>query len=150
MRASYLFFTLFILTGLVLLFTDTPESTFPPIVATLMGQNPENNTWYANLRLWDFSAGEGNSTTGGILKTVGQYLVVGGATAIGIITRASSEYMIFGGLAVTMGMWFQHIWYALLISNEQLNMIYPFNLFLYGILTFVYWFAVLEWLRGKA
>jgi len=148
MRASYLFITLFILTGLVLLFTDTPESTFPPVVATLMGQNPENNTWYENLRLWDFSAEEENSTAGGILNTVGQYLVVGGATAIGVITR--SEYMIFGGLAVTMGMWFQHIWYALLISNEQLNMIYPFNLFLYGILTFVYWFAVLEWLRGKA
>lgn len=148
MRASYLFITLFILTGLVLLFTDTPESTFPPVVATLMGQNPENNTWYENLRLWNFKAEEKNSTTGGILKTVGQYLVVGGAAAIGVITK--SEYMIFGGLAVTMGMWFQHIWYALLISNEQLNMIYPFNLFLYGILTFVYWFAVIEWLRGKA
>jgi len=148
MRASYLFITLFILTGLVLLFTDTPESTFPPVVATLMGQNPENNTWHENLRLWDFNIIEGNSTAGGILNTVGQYLVVGGATAIGVITR--SEYMIFGGLAVTMGMWFQHIWYALLISNEQLNMIYPFNLFLYGILTFVYWFAVIEWLRGKA
>ncbi len=148
MRASYLFITLFILTGLVLLFTDTPESTFPPVVATLMGQNPENNTWHENFKLWDFSAEEEKSTTKGILNTVGQYLVVGGATAIGVITK--SEYMIFGGLAVTMGMWFQHIWYALLISNEQLNMIYPFNLFLYGILTFVYWFAVIEWLRGKA
>lgn len=159
MRASYLFITLMILTGMVVLFGDLPASSFPPVVHTILGQNPNNNTWYKDFRLWQFDTDNGNDiedetnvTLGtkiwGILNTVGQYAVVGGATALGIITK--TEYLIFGPLAVTMGLWFQYLWYGILISSGKLDIISPLNYFIYGILTFVYWFAVLEWLRGKA
>lgn len=153
-----LFVGIMLLTGLLVTFGIVDNDRLPPVVNAVLGQD-ENYSWYDYFRIWNFrSEDEGEATEEemeeegwwsnalSLIANVGSIIVVGGATAIGALTK--NDAMLYSGLIVTIGGWFMSIWWAI-VTSDFMMMIEPLNYLLYGVVSLVFWWSLIEWLRGK-
>lgn len=136
MKAFSLFITLIVLTGILVTFGFVHESSMPGMISGILGL--EEISWYQYLNI------TGSSGVGGILLHASIWTILG---LVGIVTK--NEYMIWGALVASIGVMFQRIWWGILIASDNFSVIAPFNYLMYGIITFVYCWAMIEWIRRQ-
>lgn len=156
------------MTGMAILFGFVPSGSIPAPLEALLNPDTEFG-WYAIFGLdtlmfenmTDEEAAALEEEKGGwfsrfrdsvgkgwdVITSAGFFALVGSAATLAGIWY-KNEYLIWGPAIFGFGAMVLNAWWGLLIIGPM-SAFSPLNLLFFGVITFLYVFATIEWMRGR-